>query len=212
LTPLEVALRRCSNSEIERMVELARVLLDAGARRTPAMPARVEQIGKNFEFHREGFAKDSVEATSAALDQLYAIFGVTPVARRTMHDGASPIAVKASSWQEQHGELWDLLVPSSGPAATVQGEVIRISGRVAHELEGNGGANWDAEYKKMAQAFVTYVQTGVPIAETEIAGLRAIISEARAGAGDTDRMCELAVAWVLRNPQPAPLTTPAYRR
>jgi hypothetical protein len=212
LTPLGLALRSCSNAEIERMVALARILLDAGATRTPAMSTRVEEIGKTFEFHREGFAKDSVDATSAALDELYAIFGVTPVAPRTMHDGASPIAVKASRWQQQHDELWDLLVPSSGPAATVQGEVIRISGRVSRELDGNDGANWDAEYRKMAQAFLTYVETGSSLAETELASLRTIVREARAGAGDTHRMCELAVAWVLRNPTPKPLATPAYRR
>jgi hypothetical protein len=212
LTPLELALRSCTNAEIERMVELARVLLDAGAARSPGMSTRVEAIGKQFEFHRAGFAKDSVEETSAALDELYAIFGVTPVGRRRLHDGVSPIAVKTTSWQEQHEELWDLLVPSSGPAATVQGEVIRISGRVSRELEGNGGANWDAEYKKMAQAFLTYLETGISLAETDLASLRTIVRQARAGAGDTDRMAELAVAWVLQNPTPTPLAKPDYRR
>jgi hypothetical protein len=212
LTPLELALRSCSNIEIERMVELARVLLHAEAAISAAMSARVEAIGKTFEFHREGFAKDSVDATSAALGELYTIFGVTPVPRRRVHDGVTAIAVRATRWQEQHQELWDLLVPSSGPAATVQGEVIRISGRIAHELEGNGGANWDADYKKMAQAFLTYVETGISLAEAEVASLRTIVRQARAGAGDTDRMAELAVAWVLQNPTPTPLAKPPYSR
>jgi hypothetical protein len=105
------------------------------------MKAFVQRIGENFEFHRAGFNPESVEATSAALDRLYALFGVPPVPRRMMHDGRSPIVAKSARWQDQQQELWALLVPSNGPAATVQGEVIRIAGRVADEIDRNGGAN-----------------------------------------------------------------------
>jgi hypothetical protein len=195
------------------MAELARVLLDAGASRTPSMAAHVEEIGKRFEFHRDGFAKDSVDAVSAALDELYALFEVAPVARRVLHDGRSPIAVKATRWQKQHTELWDLLVPSSGAAATVQGEVIRISGRISRELLDDGGVNWDGDFKAMARAFLTHVQSGTPLAGAELADARAIVDGlARKGDGDTRRLSELAVAWVLRNPTPVPLARPDYRR
>jgi ankyrin repeat protein len=213
LTPLELALRGCSNAEIDRMLEVARVLLDAGAARTPATAAYVEEIGKRFEFHRAGFAKDSVAAVSAALDGLYALFGVAPVARREIHDGRTAIAVKSSAWQDQHEELWNLLVPSSGPALTVQGEAIRISGRLSHEVLDNGGANWNDDFRTMARALLTYVQTGTPLAEPEIARVRAAIDEiADRGDGETAPLAELAVAWVLRNPSPVPLGKVAYSR
>src|SRR6185436_3544596 len=127
LTPLELALRGCNNIDIEEMVTMAKVLLDAGAEKTSQMKGFVEEIGKRFEFHRSGFDPARVDAVSNALDELYRIFEVPPVPRRQIHDGTSPVVVKTKTWQAQHHELWNLLVPSQGPAATVQGEVIRIS-------------------------------------------------------------------------------------
>jgi ankyrin repeat protein len=43
LMPLEVALRGCGNTDLEYMPALVRVLLEAGAARTPAMKKMVEQ-------------------------------------------------------------------------------------------------------------------------------------------------------------------------
>ncbi len=213
LTPLELALRGCTNAELDRMPAFVKVMLDAGAERTPAMKGFVAQAGKSFEFHREGFNREGVAAASDALDFLYTTFEVTPVARRHVHEGAAPIVVKTTTWQEQHAELWDLLVPSRGPAATVQGEVIRITGRISDEWERNGGANWDDPYTEMAAALASYVQRGTPLGPSEIAEIASIVRSlhARGGAGN-DRLAALAVAWVLRNPQPLPLEKPAYNR
>jgi hypothetical protein len=194
------------------MVLLAKVLLDAGAEKTPQMKGFVEEIGKRFEFHRSGFDPNSVEAVSNALDELYDIFEVQPVPRRQLHDGNSPVAVKAKTWQTQHQELWNLLVPSQGPAATVQGEVIRISGRIANELDGNGGVNWDADYKRMADAFLEHVQSGEPLSPPDLAEAAAIVAAVKRESGDTARMAQLAVKWVMQNPDPVKLNPPSYRR
>lgn len=205
-TPLELALCNCPNNELPAMVELAKLLLDAGAKRTPAMRECVERIGKQFEFHRANYTKDRVADASAALDELYAIFEVTPIQRRKLHDGTSPIVVKDGPWQNQHNDLWDLLVPSTGPAATVQGEVIRISGRIDRELMGNGGGNWDDQYRKMARAFLVYVGSGTPLSAPELASANTLVDElVRHANCDLDRMGELAVAWIRRNPNPMPL-------
>jgi hypothetical protein len=212
LTPLELALRGCSNIEIENMVLLAKVLLDAGAERTHRMKGFVEEIGNRFEFHRSGFNPEHVDAASSALDELYGIFEVAPVARRQIHDGISPLVLKAKTWQTQHQELWNLLVPSQGPAATIQGEVIRISGRIANELEGNGGANWDADYKRMADAFLEHVQGGNPLSPPDLAEAAAIVAEVKRESGDTARMAELAVKWVMQNQHPVKLNPPSYQR
>ena len=212
LTPLELALRGCSNIDIENMVLLAKVLLDAGAEKTPRMKGFVEEIGKRFEFHRSGFNPESVDTVSRALDELYEIFQVQPVPRRQIHDGISPVVVKAKTWQTQHQELWNLLVPSQGPAATVQGEVIRISGRIANELEGNGGANWDADYKRMADAFLEHIQSGKPLSPPDLAEAAAIVADVKRKSGDTARMAELAVKWVMQNPDPVKLKSPPYQR
>ena len=212
LTPLELALHRCSNIDLERMASLAEHLLAAGASRTPRMKGFVEEIGKRFEFHRSGFNPDMLDAAGAALDDLYEMFGVDPVPRRALHEGTSPIVVKAGTWQPQHQALWELLVPSRGPAATVQGEVIRISGRIARELDGNGGVNWDADFRRMADAFLEHLQKGNPLSSPDLAAAADLVAKVKRKSGDTGRMAQLAVAWVLQNPTPINLELPAYAR
>jgi ankyrin repeat protein len=213
LTPLELALRGCTNSELERMPALVKLLLDAGATRTPPMKDFVHHLGETFEFHRQAFNPDRVAAADSALNFLYAAFDVTPVAKRHIHDGAAPIVPKTTTWQQQHAELWQLLVPSGGSAKTVQGEVIRISGRISDEWERNGGTNWDADYKKMAAALVRFVQRGTPLEQADIAAMKSIVSSiSRQSEEETDRLAEFAVDWVLRNPQPIILEKPDYQR
>lgn len=41
--------------------------------------------------------------------------------------------------RKQFSWLWDYLVPMGGSAETVQGEVVRIAGRIGGELFNNGG-------------------------------------------------------------------------
>ncbi len=213
LTPLEVALRGCTNAELDRMPAFVTAMLDAGATRTPAMNGFVKHVGEFFEFHRDAFNAEGVVAASAALDYLCVTFDVTPVPRRRIHDGTAPIIVKSTTWQKQHAELWNLLVPSGGPAKTVQGEVIRISGRISDEWERNGGANWNRAYAQMANAFSVYVQRGTPLGLSEVAEIESIVRSLidRGGAGN-DRLAELAVAWVLKNPQPLALEIPDYEQ
>jgi hypothetical protein len=233
-TPLVSALQRCNNAMIERMAPMAELLLGAmvdrseqpssfasrlfgvGVERvspvTPDMQALVQRIGTDFEFHRAGFAREHVDATSEALHKLYALFDVPPVPPRTIHDGTSPITAKAARWEERHQELWELLVPSKGAAATVQGEVIRISGRISNELERNGGANWDGDFRKMADAFLDHIGSAQPLPAPELDEARHLISAVKVQRGDPARMCKLAVDWVALNPEPIKLPAPAYRR
>lgn len=63
-----------------------------------------------------------------------------------MHDGTSPIVATAATPEDRFDELWNLLVPSGGPSATVQGEVIRIAGKIHDEWHRNGGCNWDRDF------------------------------------------------------------------
>jgi hypothetical protein len=128
-------------------------------------------------------------------------------------DTSAPITVRATTWQKQHAELWELLVASKGAARTVQGEVIRITGRISDEWERNSGGNWDRDYSEMARALLTHVGTGVALAPAEIEEIASIVSSLvkSAGAGN-DRLAELSVAWVLKNPNPISLPAPSYRR
>lgn len=232
--PLVAALQRCGNATIERIAPMAELLLGAMVEQsekprslvsrlfgaavervspvTPEMQALIQQIGTNFEFHRADFAPDKVDAASDALRKLYALFDVAAVARRTVHDGKSSITANGVRWEEQYQELWKLLVPSSGAAATVQGEVIRISGRISDELDRNGGANWDGDYKKMADTFLEHVGSARSLPAPELDEARDLVSAVKKQRGDHTRMCKLAVDWVVLNPEPIKLPAPAYKR
>ncbi len=234
LTPLAAGLQYCSNTQIEGMATIAELLLAADPPRkrglsdlikgafsgkggdagpvTPQMRAFVQRIGETFEFHRAGFNPEYLEATSVALDSLYAQFGITPVPRRLMHEGSAPIVAKSARWQDQHQELWVLLVPSSGAAATVQGEVIRIAGKVADEIDRNGGGNWDADYGKMTRAFLEHVGSGAPLPDAERAQAARAVADLKSRDGAGAELCELAVKWVKLNPAPVQLNAPGYTR
>lgn len=211
LTPLELALAGCENADLVSMAELAELLLDAGALRSSQMTDFVEQIGRKFEFHREGFNRDSLEVTNAALERLYELFQANPAPRRIQHDGRSPITTRGETADEQFHFLWEWLVPSSGPAATVQGEVIRIAGRIRRESEGNGGVNWNAEFRKMADAFLAFLQSGHPLPDSELKKAAELIEQLKAKVGDPTPMSNWAVAWVRQNPDPRALEKPKYR-
>ncbi|WP_166821930.1 ankyrin repeat domain-containing protein [Thalassoroseus pseudoceratinae] len=209
-TPLEAAL--AGRSYIEETVEIAELLLEAGAKKTPRMAEFVEEIGKQFEFHRSRYNPESVDAASQALDKLYEIFDATPAPRREIHDGKSPITVQSKTWQKRYEELWELLVPSSGPAATVQGEVIRIAGRIRRELDGNGGVNWDAEYNKMADAFLKCIEQGRPLSAAKLKDAATVVAAAKRKNVDPTPLVQLAVRWVLQNPDPIELPPTPYKR
>jgi len=212
LTPLEYGLVRMSNSDLEAMALFAEAMLAAGAQVTPRAQSAVREAAETFEFYRHDFASDSVDEASAASAALCSMFGVPPPPRRVVHAGAEPIVVTGANWQEQHNQLWDLLVPGSGPCKTVQGEVIRITGRIANELRGNGGINWDLDFDAMVHALGVHLASGSALPEAELADLRTAQAELLENDDAIDRVSELAVAWVTKNPQPRTLKKPKYKR
>lgn len=214
-TPLEEGLEYCTNAQITTMAEIADILLEAGAEITDHMKTYVEEIGKRFELYRDSFNKDYLEETDAALTHLYELFHVVPVPRLNKHDGISMIRVKSEGWRKQHTELWNFLVPGRGHAKTVQGEVIRISGKVAHELLDNGGMNWDNDYRIMLDSFIKYVRSGVSLSEDEIseaAESAKNILNASDNEKKVEKLSELAVQWVLKNPEPILIEKVEYNR
>lgn len=231
-TPLGLALADCSNAVIARIPPVAERLLPlmtpaaSGLRGlagrlfggrpatpvTPEMKAAITRIGMNFEFHRAGYNPESVDQASAALDRLYGLFEVPPVPRRMTHAGDTPIVAKAADWQDRHQELWQLLVPSSGAAATVQGEVIRITGRMHIEIVENGAVNWDPDFRKMGRAFLTHIVSGRPLSEADLAMAAKLVDHVRTQDGAPAELCRLAVEWVALNPSPMALARPDYAR
>jgi len=214
LTALASGLQYCSNIDLPKMAEVARILLDAGTPITPMMRERVEAIGKRFEFYRAGFNSDHVDEADAGLTRLYELFGVTPVGQRRTHDGTSPITVTATAWDDRHQELWDYLVPGQGPAATAQGEAIRITGRLAHEVLDNGGINWDGDFRSMARTLPRLFASGVPLPDAQLSEATTLALNCRRNSPEEhiQRLSELAVWWVMANPEPLSAPEPAYMR
>lgn len=209
LSPLDYALQRCSNVSLDRMARIAELLLQSGAAVSDKAAGFVTGAGEQFEFHRTAFARDRLDRVSRGLERLYELFNVTPVPPRVMHDGRADIVMPEGSWQKQHSALWDMLVPSSGAAKTVQGEVIRIAGRIAHELDGNGGINWRQDHKKMVAAFLDHVSSGVPV--SDLPALRAELGRIKSSDTATRLMMERAVDWIGSNPTPVDLPRPNYK-
>ena len=211
-TPLSYALSLCTNIKIPGVADVAELLLNAGAEITPDMTNSVTHIGKGFEFYRADFNKDSLAETEAGLAKLYALFHVEPVAKRIMHNGISPIVVPDGDWDHQFNTLWQLLVPGSGQAKTVQAEVIRASGKLAREIIGNGSPNWNDDFRKMLVALVEYFNMGNPLSPDELEEAARLARKLRGGNGDDEpgRLMELSVHWVQANPKPMPLDKPEY--
>jgi hypothetical protein len=211
-SPLEFGLHRMSNVDLVAMVPVATAVLNAGAEITQRGKDYVIRACENFEFHRAGFNKDLVEETSAAAERLCDLFSVEPPARRRMHDGTSPIVATAATPPERFAELWDLLVPSSGPCQTIQGEVIRIAGRVRDEWYRNGGGNWDRDYALMASAFSKHIGSCEALDPPDLEACALVVKSLRSDPDGCDRLRFWAVEWVARNPDPIPLPPPAYQR
>ncbi|PWB28398.1 ankyrin repeat domain-containing protein [Flavobacterium sp. HTF] len=215
-TPLERALIRANNTNLVNLVKISKLLLKSDSKISQTMKDAVIRRGEDFEFHRENFNKDFLEETDNALNELYEIYDVSPVKRRILHDGVSPIFVTGSTWKEQYEKLWELLIPSRGSSKTVQGEVIRIAGKVRDEIYRNGGGNWNIDFKKMLDAFFIHLSSNNSLPDDELAKADLIIKDIRKnGDGETDELnflCELATKWVLANTSPVLLSKPNYKR
>ena len=210
--PMEVMLYSVQSIDISKAAKTAELYLKAGLKPTKFAKEQITRIGEDFEFHRTDFNPEYLEETDAGLQQLYKLFGVPPVPRRIQHDGKSPIVLAGDTWEERYEQAWTLLVPGSGSAITVQGEVVRISGRVNDELLRNAMGNWNKEYRKMLTAISGYLQQGNPLSESELAEVADIQKHILEDDGTgTQRLCELATAWVVQNPEPIALGEVNYK-
>ncbi|MEG0276316.1 MAG: ankyrin repeat domain-containing protein [Coprobacillus sp.] len=213
LTPIEFMLLRGYPMDLPKMYEIVLYLLEKGNKITDSMKDSIIRIGKDFEFHKSNMAIDTKDIEEY-LYRFYKLFDVTPVEQRKIYDGVSLIIPKSQRWQDIHEELWDLLVPSQGHASTIQGEVVRINGKVSHEILGNGACNWDEDYKEMIKSLLTYLSAGISLSDELIEEVRSLIRVISLGDGDKElnRLAEISVIWILDNPKPILLDKVDYKR
>lgn len=125
---------------------------------------------------------------------------------------AAGVELVGNNWEENYDYLWDYLIPSRGPAFTVQGEVIRIAGRVADELLRNYGGNWDRAYRQMLHAYLKHVASHNSLREDEVSALTILIADFDTLMNETSQLRKYAVKWVSQNLSPIELNKPSYNR
>jgi len=111
-------------------------------------------------------------------------------------------------------DLFDQLVPESGQASTVQGELVRAVMKLANDLVSNGFANWDAGYERLCTFALRHLGDGTFGAQTST-GIRTDIEHIQKyGRGEDtggydleaacDRLMQASVAWCQRHPDHIP--------
>lgn len=121
-------------------------------------------------------------------------------------------------YDKEYEELWSRLVPKSGPAQTVQGELVRVIGKLASECYRNGNGNWDMGFRMFTNFLYKYLRDPAVFSPPIIKQIEQDISEIRAvGSGakrlvykeeeDTyDRVTDRVVEWCQHYSQPIKLT------
>ncbi len=214
--PLVVA-----DSRVYGKATLVEMLLSVGApvgERVPTALRSMDRMRCTFITHGlpDHLSQSRVDEASAALSELCALFGVeqreaqrAPVVGERLELDLSVPALR------QYGELWDLLVPDSGQCRTLQGEVIRIAGRVGHEVYDNGGINWDRSFGKLLDQYLRVVSSGVSLPPDSLSRAEAAVASLKSRSMShqaVDDITELAVAWVRLNPVLVELNLPDVGR
>src|SRR5262245_26967512 len=132
-------------------------------------------------------------------------------------------------WGSEHCDLVDRLVPDSGPANTVQGEVLRAAMRVKAEFYRNGCGNWPADpefFDGFVEFLIAHLCDGTFDAETEVL-VKNLLTRLRAYGHcdyplrsedekwsldkELDKVEQIAVAWCLRHDELIPWGSPDAR-
>jgi hypothetical protein len=105
-------------------------------------------------------------------------------------------------WQDTLNKLFEQLVPPSGEANSVQGELVRCSNKLVDEAMRNGNGNFDAFHRGLGH-FLERLLTE-PFSESEQAALRNDIKALTRGTLDGAthrRVAEAVVCWCVAHPR-----------
>lgn len=120
---------------------------------------------------------------------------------------------KQYNWKQEHQKLWDAHVPPSGPATTLQGELIRICGKLVDQAYRNGNGNWDEDHVTMWRFVADQITADSTFDDETKATIRELVEEIirdeacpdLSGDGSTYyRVNERAVDWCVAHSDPIP--------
>jgi hypothetical protein len=123
---------------------------------------------------------------------------------------------KAYNWKKEHTRLWAELVPKSGQAPTLQGELIRIAGKLTDQAFRNGNTNWDADHERMWRFVGKHLDDSSTFSKEERALIREKIDEIIRDYDSPDvsgdgccyyLISEKVVDWCIAHPKPIPHPT-----
>jgi hypothetical protein len=226
-TALLNMLRHCTRIPREDKAITAEILVDAQRQKGGLPPDErklaqeyVKAKGHDYYANKESIVdiQEKEQTYDAILGRLYRLFELPSEKPVVKHDGVSPIHVDVALPPNQQFQfLWEYLVPGTGRCQTMQGEVIRIAGRVDDECRRNAGANWDADYQKMLKTLLTCFRYGNALNLRDMHAARKavrVIVQVKACGGwdETEQLMQLAVKWVRLNPTPYPMGKVDYRR
>ena len=156
---------------IANTIACAQIYIQAGMEITEQQREQAAWLRDHYDEHMARFKVPHSPEGYAALRRLCEMFGVAPEPVREEPQPAptAPIVLAGDTLWDQYTNGWDALVPPSGRAATVQGEIIRIAGRIRDELLRNAMGNWGREYRKMINAFPKYAKLGTPLTAEQLA-------------------------------------------
>ena len=116
-------------------------------------------------------------------------------------------------YDQEYQELWDALVPKSGQADTVQGELVRVIARLANEYYRNGNGNWDMGFRIYTNFLYKYLRDKTTFDATKISQIEQDIQLIRDfGSGKAqlyfvdeedvyDRITDRVVEWCRQHPE-----------
>lgn len=115
-------------------------------------------------------------------------------------------------YQSEYKALWNELVPASGQAETVQGELVRVIGRLASEYYRNGNGNWDMGFRMYTNLLHKHLRDARVFQPDTFAGIELDINVIRAWGSGTremdytdgedpfDRLTDRVVEWCQHYP------------
>ena len=206
-TPLVKAFSICRLENLQAMVEISDLLYDGTTDSIKAFIIRLDEwLDECSKFKDNSKLIEKREA----LNYLIKKFEVELPKKIERHNGKSKIKIKSIGWQNQHSELWEQLVPEIGVAETLQGEVIRLSGKIAYEIIDNGGLNWGKKYKELLRNLIKYLKMATPLSKEYLERAEEIEDDLDENINavtddEIELLMEYAVKWVQQNLTPISL-------
>ncbi len=215
--PLEYMMVNSNNSRIRNILPVAEYFLSIGVPVTDIVIRSVEKLAKSFTFHREVFNRKHLEETEEALGRLLKLFGVPAPPPKRIYDGKAKIIPSPGSWQEQFEELylW-ILTPSLvvSKEGTVQGELLRLSGGICRLiLDGFTTSYGEFNTRVKFYSYLRYLHMGNSLSREEIREAKLVIKEIihEEKIVRPEKLCELSLRWIQKNPDPIPLGITFYK-